>query len=166
MKLSQLDPSQIRLGDIDGIHTTITELESSLSIPPLGHPDQRAFSKEDLRRFLKIYPIWLTESRSRYRCVGNVRLYRTAASIFDPDDTVPANLAVHRMKPQILEQNYLTELFLTPLIFGPSAEDTERLYQVWARLKEHPQFAVPLSIPSIAAFARSFRINRSRLKKS
>jgi len=162
--MERIEFIKIKIGEIQGVHDAITELEDELTIPPYGMPSSKDLSKDVLKSLLEHFPIRVVSSRGYYRCVGNVRLFRIAFSIFDIDEVVTVQVIRSRMKASFIQDGYLTELFYFPALFGISADDAERLFQTWKHLEKASEKPRRTYWPSKSAFARVLRVSIARLK--
>lgn len=163
--ITQIQEIQIKLADIDGVHPAITELEKELSLPPLGLSLRSEQKMEIVQSVLRAMPARLIESHGKYKCVGNVRLYRLAASCLSLSEEIPVLITTSRNKRDVIQTNYLVELYLLPIVLALGLDDVRRLYEIWEDNKDTQLFKSALPLRTKIAFADAFRVSPASLKK-
>lgn len=163
--ITQIQEVQVTLADINGVHPAITELEKELSLPPLGISLKSEQKMEIVQSALRAMPARLIESHGKYKCVGNVRLYRLAASCLSLSEEIPALITTSRNKRDVIQTNYLAELYLLPIAFALGLDDVRRLYEIWEDNKDNQLFKSALPLRTKTAFANAFRVSPATLKK-
>lgn len=163
--ITQIQEVQVTLADINGVHPAITELEKELSLPPLGISLKSEQKMEIVQSALRAMPVRLIESHGKYKCVGNVRLYRLAASCLSLSEEIPALITTSRNKRDVIQTNYLAELYLLPIAFALGLDDVRRLYEIWEDNKDNQLFKSALPLRTKTAFANAFRVSPATLKK-
>lgn len=167
--ITQVQETQIKLADIDGVHPAITDLEKELSLPPLGFSLGLSLRSEQkmeiVQSVLRAMPARLIKSHGKYKCVGNVQLYRLAASCLSPSEEIPALITTSRNKRDVIQPNYLAELYLLPIAFALGLDDVRRLYEIWEDNKDNQLFKSALPLRTKTAFANAFRVSPATLKK-
>lgn len=163
--ITQIQEVQVTLADINGVHPAITELEKELSLPPLGISLKSEQKMEIVQSALRAMPTRLIESHGKYKCVGNVRLYRLAVSCLSLREEIPALITTSRNKRDVIQTNYLAELYLLPIAFALGLDDVRRLYEIWEDKKDNQLFKSALPLRTKTAFANAFRVSPATLKK-
>ncbi len=164
--ITQIQEIQIKLADIGGVHPAITELEKERSLPPLGlFPKSMQSAAEIVRSTLRESPVRLTKSHGKFRCIGNVRLYRLAASCLSPSEEIPALITTSRNKRDVIQENYLAELYLLPIVLALGLDGVRCLYEIWEDNKDNQLFESALPLRTKTAFADAFRVSPASLKK-
>ena len=117
--ITQIQEIQVTLADINGVHPAITVLEKELFLPPLGFSLGLSLKSEQkmeiVQSALRAMPARLTKSHGKYRCIGNVRLYRLAVSCLAPSEEISALVTTSRDKRDVIQPNYLAEIYCYPL---------------------------------------------------
>lgn len=164
--ITQIHEIQIKLADIDGVHPAITDLEKERSLPPLGlFPKSVQNAAEIVRSTLRESLVRLTKSHGKYRCIGNVRLYRLAASCLSPSEEIPALITTSRNKRDVIQENYLVELYLLPIVLALGLDGVRCLYEIWEDNKDNQLFKSALPLRTKTAFADAYRVSPASLKK-
>lgn len=167
--ITQIHEIQVVLADIDGVHPAITELEKERSLPPLGFSLGLSLRSEQkmeiVQSVLRAMPVRLIKSHGKYKCVSNVQLYRLAASCLSPSEEIPALVITSRNKRDVIQENYLVELYLLPIVLALGLDGVRCLYEIWEDNKDNQLFKSALPLRTKTAFADAFRVSPASLKK-
>lgn len=167
--ITQIQEIQVTLADINGVHPAITELEKELFLPPLGFSLGLSLKSEQkmeiVQSALRAMPARLTKSHGKYRCIGNVRLYRLAVSCLAPSEEISALVTTSRDKRDVIQPNYLAEIYLLPAVLALGLDDVRRLYEIWKNNKDNQLFKSVLPLRTKTAFADAFRVSPASLTK-
>lgn len=151
------------LGDIPELHEALQTTRKEYQLPPIAQPNQADMHLRYFRDFLNIFPIYVHRYRTKYRCVGNVRLWELCRAWLDSDQLIPVNVVSGRFKAEFWTRNYLVETFYANALFGLTAEDCASLYSLsneWGGDSElQPLF------PSKAAYGRAMRLGKGRMAR-
>lgn len=154
---------EITLAEICGVHSTILDLERELSLPPIGFPSKE-LTAEILQPALRAYPISVIKTKEKFTCVGNVRLYKVAASCLGPNEKIPVLVLRFRNSSNVIQASYLAELFSLSAVLAMGLGDKRRLYEVWEGNLDKQHFKTAFPLNSKTAFANVFRVSPRSLK--
>src|SRR5680860_1085548 len=111
------------LGDIQELHLTLQNTRRKYRLPPLAQPSRADIHLSSFLALLDVFPIFVQPSSTKFRCVGNVRLWELCRAWLDPDQLVPVNVVSGRFKADFWTRNYLLETYYANVLFGLAAED-------------------------------------------
>ncbi len=160
----EVEIRRVSLADISGVHNAILELEHELSLPPLSLPSREALSAGILRVTLKAYPVWVVKAKEKFICVGNVQMYRLAASCMAPRDEIPVLVFHTRSTRDAIKTNYLVERYVLPAVFALEMDDVRRLHEVWQNNLDNSHFKTAFPVTTTTAFADVFRVSPRSLR--
>ncbi len=160
----EVEIRRISLAEISGVHNAILELESTLSLTPLSLPSREVLNAKILRSALTAYPIWVTRTKEKFVCVGNARLFRLAKSYLGVNDEIPVLVAKSRRTRDVIQTNYLVELYVLPAVFALGLDDVRRLHEIWKNNLENQHLKTAFPLTTKIAFAHAFRISPRSLR--
>lgn len=125
---------EIHISEIVDIHPTIKDLEKNWAMPPFTPPLLDSLCPEGVVFMLKNLPICVTQCKSGYQCIGNIRMYRLARNLLDPKEKITAAITRFRLKKDEIHQRYLAEFFLLPAIHHLNRNEINIFFDLWKPL--------------------------------
>ncbi len=155
--------TRIPLNAIIDLHPTLKAIDKSLQLPPLSAVPLQLVTPKTLRTALNLYPVQVKKYKGGYVCTGNAKLYKFASSMLPPEEMIPVIEKGRKFPPEEIERAYLTELYISPLLFQISKDDGRRLFRAWQNHPEEEEHPIPPCKHS--TFSRAFRISLNALNK-
>lgn len=163
-RTKEVEVRAISLADIANVHSAILEMENTLSLTPLSLPSREVRNARILWAALEAYPVWVAKAKEKFVCVGNVQMYRLAASCMAPGDQIPALIIKTRSTRDAIQTNYFVERYVLPALFALEMDDVRRLHEVWKNNLENLHLKTAFPVTTTAAFAHIFRVSPRSLK--
>lgn len=161
---SEVEVWELCLADISSVHSAILELERALSLPPLSFPSQELLGAGILQSALKAFPVRLVQSGEKFICVGGIRFYKLAKYCMASSEKIPVVIS-KVCKREVVQKNYLAEVYALPVLFAVSLDDARRLHEILENNKDNKLFMNLLPLRTKTAFADAFRISPATLRK-
>lgn len=158
----QID-SNIKISDIVGIHKVIRDVEIELALPPMSDIPSELVPHQSILSLLQIHRIPVKKFKKGFVCMGNIRMYNVACAVLGPATMIPVTIVKTKLSADAVKQLYLTELYLSPLVFQISKNDGRCLFKAW---RGHPEKELhPIPRCNHHDFARILRISINALNK-
>lgn len=123
----------VQLGDIQGVHPGVAEIERAWDLAPVELPDPAVVPDFPVQWISEMYPLVVSD---RY-CVGQITLYRWLAAHMSPETLVKCIEWPSRQVHKRISDVVLVERLVAPALMKITPQQIRDLYRKLNELPEH-----------------------------